>query len=87
MVQPIGGGAGLDQERSDRHNYLYGFDKPPVQRFFMMKNYLCFDFGRSWYHKKGVAGLVLSRMPVFLLPGLWSFVIVYAVCNLSARLL
>ena len=75
------GGTGLDQERLDRLNHLYGFDKPPVQRFLsMMKNYLCLDLGTSYYHRKGVVELVISRMPVSMSLGFWSFIIVYGVC-------
>ncbi|HSO09912.1 MAG TPA: microcin ABC transporter permease, partial [Desulfoprunum sp.] len=44
------GGSGLDQERMVKLQQLYGFDKPPAQRFLlMMKNYLVFDFGTSYY--------------------------------------
>ena len=75
------GGSGLDRERLDHLNHLYGFDKPPVQRFVgMMKSYVCFDFGKSYYHRKGVVELVISRMPVSMSLGLWSFLIVYGVC-------
>ncbi|MDP3478812.1 MAG: ABC transporter permease subunit [Desulfoprunum sp.] len=75
------GGSGLDQERVARLKELYGFDKPPAERFFtMMKNYLVFDFGTSYYYHKSVVDLVVSRMPVSMSLGLWSFVIVYGIC-------
>ncbi len=76
------GGSGLDQERVARLKELYGFDKPPVERFFtMMKSYLFFDFGTSYYYHKSVADLVISRMPVSMSLGLWSFLIVYGICT------
>jgi len=75
------GGDGLDREKLVKLEELYGFDKPPVVRFFtMMKNYLCFDFGTSYYYQQSVVELVISRMPVSMSLGLWSFVIVYGVC-------
>jgi len=75
------GARGLDEERRAELNKLYGFDKPPIQRFLaMMKNYLLFDFGDSYYHHKSVAGLVISKLPVSMSLGLWSFLIVYGTC-------
>ena len=75
------GDSGLDQERLHNLKKLYGFDKPPVERFLvMLKNYLVFDFGESYYHHKGVTELVISRMPVSMSLGLWSFLLVYGLC-------
>lgn len=75
------GDSGLDSTRVEQLKKLYGFDKPPVTRFFtMMKNYLVFDFGTSYYYHQSVVDLVISRMPVSMSLGLWSFIIVYGVC-------
>lgn len=75
------GRQGLDRERMDKLTSLYGFDKPPVERFFtMMKNYLTFDFGMSYYHHQTVVDLVISKLPVSMSLGLWSFFIVYLTC-------
>ncbi|MCK5404378.1 MAG: microcin C ABC transporter permease YejB [Desulfobulbaceae bacterium] len=75
------GGKGLDEERLARITKLYGFDKPPVERFLtMMGNYIVFDFGDSYYHHKSVVQLVISKMPVSMSLGLWSFLIVYSIC-------
>ncbi|RWX52140.1 microcin C transport system permease protein [Candidatus Electrothrix marina] len=75
------GKQGLDQERIDQLKKLYGFDKPPMQRFLsMMGSYLVFDFGDSYYHQKGVAQLVISKLPVSMSLGIWTFLIVYSVC-------
>jgi len=46
----------------------------------MMKNYLVFDFGDSYYYHQSVVDLVISKMPVSMSLGLWSFLIVYGVC-------
>ena len=75
------GDKGLDRDRIEKLRKLYGFDQPPVQRFLnMMKNYLVFDFGQSYYHHQSVAGLVISKMPVSMSLGLWTFLIVYGTC-------
>lgn len=75
------GKQGLDPQRIEQLQQLYGFDKPPLERFFsMMTSYLVFDFGNSYYHQKGVTDLVISKMPVSMSLGLWSFLIVYSVC-------
>lgn len=75
------GDKGLDAERIAQLKALYGFDKPPVERFLiMMKNYICFDFGTSYYHHQSVVSLVISKLPVSMSLGLWSFFIVYFTC-------
>jgi microcin C transport system permease protein len=75
------GDSGLDSDRVEILKKMYGFDKPASERFLtMMKNYLVFDFGESYYYRKGVVELVISRMPVSMSLGLWSFLIVYGVC-------
>ena len=75
------GDRGLDQQRIEQLKKLYGFDKPPLERFIsMMASYAVFDFGESYYHHKSVAGLVISKLPVSMSLGLWTFLIVYSVC-------
>ncbi|MGI9536942.1 MAG: microcin C ABC transporter permease YejB [Desulfocapsaceae bacterium] len=75
------GDMGLDQERLDDLRKLYGFDQPPLKRFLkMMANYLRFDLGSSYYYQRDVVDLVISRMPVSMSLGLWTFLIVYGVC-------
>lgn len=75
------GDRGLDEERREQLKKLYGFDKPPVARFLsMMKNYMVFDFGTSYYHHKSVVDLVISKLPVSMSLGLWSFLLVYGIC-------
>ncbi|MEA3547722.1 MAG: microcin C ABC transporter permease YejB [Thermodesulfobacteriota bacterium] len=75
------GSRGLDPERIEQIKALYGFDKPPVERFFsMMKSYILFDFGSSYYHHQSVVDLVISKLPVSMSLGLWTFIIVYSTC-------
>ena len=75
------GAAGLDTERLNELKALYGFDKPAAQRFYdMMKNYLSFNLGDSYYHHKSVLQLIVSKLPVSISIGLWTFFIVYLTC-------
>jgi len=75
------GDSGLDAEQLESLKQLYGFDKPPLERFLaMMRNYLVFDFGDSYYYRTSVVELVISKLPVSMSLGLWSFLIVYGVC-------
>lgn len=75
------GDKGLDEEKIEQIKALYGFDKPPVERFFsMLGNYLLFDFGESYNHHKKVIALVIEKLPVSMSLGLWSFFIVYLTC-------
>ena len=58
----------------------YGFDKPPLQRFLeMLKNYLVFDFGESFYKDKSVISLILEKLPVSISLGLWTTLFVYLI--------
>lgn len=75
------GSGGLDQQRIDELKALYGFDKPAHERFFeMMKNYFVFNLGESYYHHKSVMQLVVSKLPVSISIGLWTFFLVYLSC-------
>jgi len=75
------GKKGLDQEQIDKLNALYGFDKPAYQRFYyMMLRYIKFDLGDSYFHNKSVVDLIISKLPVSISLGVWSFFIVYLVC-------
>lgn len=58
----------------------YGFDKPPLERFFkMMGDYLRFDFGESYYRGVGVIELIADKMPVSISLGLWMTILSYAI--------
>lgn len=75
------GASGIDAERLKELKALYGFDKPATERFFvMMKNYFSFDLGYSHYQHKSVLDLVISKLPVSISIGLWTFFIVYLTC-------
>lgn len=56
----------------------YGFDQPLWKRFLhMMRSYLSFDFGQSYFKNDSVGHLLLSRMIVSISIGLWSTLFVY----------
>lgn len=75
------GATGLDQERLAELRSLYGFDQPAYQRFYtMMKNYFYFDFGESYYHHKSVIDLIISKLPVSISLGVWTFLLTYITC-------
>ena len=74
------GSNGLSEEHIQQLNKFYGFDKPFFERFLvMMGNYTFFDLGMSYFHNQSVGELILSKLPVSITLGLWSFIIVYAV--------
>ena len=59
---------------------MYGFDKPVHERFLlMMKNYLVFDFGESFFRNRRVVDLVIDKMPVSISLGLWLTLVQYLV--------
>ena len=75
------GDKGLSEEHIQQLNALYGFDKPAYQRFFeMMWRYMSFDLGESYFYNKSVMDLIISKLPVSISLGVWSFLIVYLSC-------
>ena len=74
------GSNGLSDEHIEQLNKFYGFDKPFLERFFIMiGNYATFDLGMSYFHNQSVGDLIISKLPVSISLGLWSFIIVYLV--------
>lgn len=74
------GSNGLSDDHIKQLNEFYGFDKPFFERFLtMIANYTVFDLGMSYFHNQSVSELILSKLPVSITLGLWSFIIVYAV--------
>lgn len=74
------GGRGLDPELIADIEKMYGFDKPPLERFIaMIGNYLRFDFGESFYRNERVVTLILNTLPVTISLGLWTTLLVYLI--------
>ena len=70
----------IDQEIAEKINKLYGFDKGFWERFFiMLKKFLIFDFGESFYQDKKVVDLILEKLPVSISLGLWTTLLVYLI--------
>ncbi|MDL5037941.1 microcin C ABC transporter permease YejB [Comamonas resistens] len=74
------GGQGVDPKRLEEIKALYGFDKPPAQRFVqMLGQFARFDLGNSFFQNKSVWALVKEKLPVSISLGLWTFFISYLV--------
>ncbi|WP_421996210.1 microcin C ABC transporter permease YejB [Reyranella sp.] len=72
------GARGLPPDLIQRIEKMYGFDKPIYERFLlMMKNYLVFDFGESFFRNKRVVDLVIEKMPVSISLGVWTTLLIY----------
>ena len=74
------GAQGLDPELVQEIERMYGFDKPIHVRFLeMLRNYLVFDFGESFFRDRKVTDLIMEKMPVSISLGVWSTLAVYLV--------
>ena len=74
------GAQGLDPEFVKKLEKQFGFDKPPLERFLtMMKNYLTFDFGESYFRSISVLALIKEKMPVSISLGLWMTLLSYGI--------
>jgi microcin C transport system permease protein len=74
------GARGLDPDLIRQLEAQFGFDQPAHLRFVqMMRRYLVFDFGTSFYSDRPVIGILLSKLPVSISLGLWTTLIVYLI--------
>ncbi|MGQ0581921.1 MAG: microcin C ABC transporter permease YejB [Reyranella sp.] len=74
------GARGLPRELIERIEKMYGFDKPAYERFgLMLKSYITFDFGESFFRNRRVVDLIIEKMPVSISLGLWTTLLVYFV--------
>lgn len=89
-LRGVGGGEGaraarsgardLDAKQIEEIKKLYGFDKPPLTRYFeMMGSFARFDLGRSFMHNKDVWQLIKEKLPVSISLGLWTFLLTYLI--------
>ena len=75
------GSSGLSEEHMKSLKEFYGFDKPFLERFTdLVINYLSFDLGDSYFHHQSVSELIISKLPVSISLGLWTFLIIYSIC-------
>ncbi|MCM1322617.1 MAG: microcin C ABC transporter permease YejB [Acetobacter sp.] len=78
--QKYQGSKGVPDDLVKELEKQFGFDKPVHERFLkMLKDYLSFDFGKSYYKDKSVLELIKERMPVSISLGLWSTLLIYLI--------
>jgi microcin C transport system permease protein len=72
------GAQGLDPKFIAELEKQFGFDKPPMTRFWLMlKNYAEFDFGKSFYRDTSVVDLIWQKLPVSISLGVWTVLLTY----------
>ncbi|WP_163555426.1 microcin C ABC transporter permease YejB [Helicobacter suis] len=72
------GGLGMDSALYLELTKLYGFDKPLWERYLiMLKKYVCFDFGQSFYRQISVVDLIKEKLPVSISLGFFSTLLIY----------
>jgi microcin C transport system permease protein len=74
------GAQGLRPEFIAALEKQFGFDKPPLERFFLMLwNYARFDFGESYFRDISVIDLIIEKLPVSISLGLWMTLLSYGI--------
>ena len=74
------GAQGLDPAFIAELERQFGLDKPMHERFLvMMRNYIVFDFGDSFFRDQSVVELMIDKLPVSISLGLWSVVLIYLI--------
>jgi microcin C transport system permease protein len=74
------GAQGLDPEFIKSLEKQFGFDKPAYERFFLMvKNFITFDFGKSYFRDVSVLQLIKEKLPVSMSLGLWMTLLTYLI--------
>ena len=74
------GAQGLDPEFIKELERQFGFDKPAHERFLlMMKNYVTFNFGNSYYRDTPVIELIKEKLPVSVSLGICMVVLTYLI--------
>ncbi|MGC7403678.1 microcin C ABC transporter permease YejB [Pandoraea pneumonica] len=71
---------GVDAQQLAQIKALYGFDKTPMERYWLMlKRFAQFDLGQSYFHHQSVWSLIVSKLPVSISLGLWTFFLTYLI--------
>lgn len=74
------GRQGLDKQYIAELEKQFGFDKPAHERFFkMLRDYLTFSFGDSFFKSKSVIELIKEKLPVSISLGLWMTLLSYGI--------
>ena len=70
----------LDAKQVAELKALYGFDKPPFERYVsMLSSFIQFDLGKSFLRNKDVWQLIKEKLPVSVSLGLWTFLVSYLI--------
>ena len=74
------GAQGLDPKFIKELEKQYGFDKPAIERFWILvRDYSTFNLGTSYYRNTPVLTLIEEKLPVSMSLGLWMTLISYAI--------
>ena len=74
------GAQGIDPAFIKELEKQFGFDKPAHVRFFiMLKSYLRFDLGKSYFRDRQVIDILKEKLPVSISLGLWTILLVYLI--------
>ena len=74
------GARGLDPELIRQLERQFGFDRPAHERFFrMLRSYITFDFGASFFRDQRVIDLIVQKLPVSVSLGLWTMLLIYLI--------
>lgn len=74
------GRRGIDAQQIEQLNTLYGFDRPPLERYLtMVGNFLRFELGYSHFRNESVASLIQSKLGVSVALGVWTFILTYLI--------
>jgi microcin C transport system permease protein len=74
------GARGLDPELIRQLERQFGFDRPAHERFFrMLRSYVTFDFGASFFRDQRVIDLIVQKLPVSVSLGLWTTLLIYLI--------
>jgi microcin C transport system permease protein len=74
------GAQGLDPAFIKSLEKQFGFDKPAPERFvLMMKDFLTFNFGKSYFRDVSVLELIKEKLPVSISLGIWMTLLTYLI--------
>jgi microcin C transport system permease protein len=79
--QADSGRGAISEEQMQMLREYYGFDKPPVQAYFLwLGKVVRGDLGMSYRYNEPVTTIILSRIPISLTYGAITLFLVYTVC-------
>jgi microcin C transport system permease protein len=70
----------VDERQIRELRALYGFDRPPAERYLLMLgNFARFELGQSYFRNESVWSLIRSKLGVSVSIGVWTFLLTYLV--------